>query len=67
MKSDATVVYIERWVGADGRVGYPWSVWRGGRRIDMGDARATPEDAEAAARAYCIAEQGHEPDKVVFL
>ncbi|MEX2647693.1 MAG: hypothetical protein WD673_01615 [Alphaproteobacteria bacterium] len=60
-------VYIERWSASNGRVSYPWSVWEGGRRLDMGDARGTPEEAEAAARAYCLSERGRAPDKVVRL
>lgn len=61
------VVYIERWSGVDGRVLYPWSVWDGGRRLDMGGPFASPDEAETEARAFCLRTLGVEPDRILRL
>ena len=55
-------VIVERWNNADGSVDYLWSVWKDGRRIRMGGRCASPDAAEAEARAFCASGLGSEPD-----
>ena len=60
-------VMIERWTALDGSVDYRWSVWRDGRRVEMGGPHATADASEAAARQFCRAELGCEPDRLTRL
>jgi hypothetical protein len=60
-------VMIERWTALDGSVDYRWSVWRDGKRVEMGGPHATPEGSEAAARRFCLTELGSAPDRVTRL
>ena len=57
-------VMIECWNNTDGSSDYLWSVWQDGRRLEMGGHFDGKEEAEAAARAYCQATFGRQPDRV---
>jgi hypothetical protein len=57
-------IFIERWSSFDGGVRYPWSVWDGGKRVEMGGPFDTAEEAEAEARAWCEAELKRTADRV---
>lgn len=60
-------IMIERWTALDGSIDYRWSVWRDGRRVQMGGPQATVEASEAAARAFCADELDRTPDRVTRL
>ncbi len=60
-------IMIERWTALDGTVDYRWSVWRDGRRVQMGGPQDTPDESEAAARKFCSEELGCAPDRVTRL
>lgn len=58
---------IECWTALDGKVDYRWSVWRDGRRTQMGGANATAELCETAGLAYCREELDRAPDRITRL
>lgn len=60
-------IMIERWTALDGSIDYRWSVWRDGRRVQMGGPQDTAEAAETAARAFCVEELDRTPDRVTRL
>jgi hypothetical protein len=60
-------VMIERWSALDGSVDYRWSLWRDGRRIQMGGPHGDPGQSEQAAREYCTDSLGSAPDRVTHL
>lgn len=57
-------IIIERWIAAAGGTDFLWSVWRDGKRVEMGGAHDNAEASEAAARGYCREILGMEPDRV---
>lgn len=57
-------IIIERWVEPTGATDYLWSVWEGGRRLQMGGRFDSAAAAEAAALAYCRDALGRPPDRV---
>jgi hypothetical protein len=61
------VVYIESWPGLAGGRRFPWSVWDDGRRVEMGEPCARPEEAEQQAVRYCREAFGREPDRILRL
>jgi len=62
-----TEVMIERWKSLGGKTDFLWSVWEDGRRVHMGEACQTAEDAEMEARAFCRQRLGREPAEVTRL
>ncbi len=60
-------VMIECWDNADGSVDYLWSVWRSGRRVQMGGSFDSAEAAESDARVFCRNALGEEPQRVRVL
>ncbi len=61
-------VFIERWCTPDGTVDYRWSVWRDGRRVEMGrEAQSSAAASEREARAYCRDALRCEPDRITRL
>lgn len=60
-------IVIERWQGADGKVDYRWSVWHGGKRIQMGGAFADLSACEAAAQLFCRRELGRPAERITHL
>jgi hypothetical protein len=60
-------IIIERWDSATDGTRFLWSVWRDGKRIEMGGPHDRAEASEAAARRYCTAALGCEPDRVTRL
>lgn len=65
--ADMIEVMIERWKSLGGKTDFLWSVWQDGRRLHMGEACTTPDDAALEARAYCRRQLGHDPDDVTQL
>ena len=59
-------VIIERWSGPDGGT-FRWSVWRDGRRVEMGGPYGTAEASEQDAIAFCRGALGREPDRITRL
>lgn len=57
-------IIIERWDAASGLTELLWSVWRDGKRIEMGGPHDDPALGEAAARRFCSTVLGTEPDRV---
>ncbi len=61
-------IIIERWIDADGKTDYLWSIWGEGHRIAMGSRKhANGEDCEHEALAFCRRELGRDPDTVTRL
>jgi hypothetical protein len=58
---------IEKWGNLDGTAGHFWSVWRDGRRIEMGDRMSSAESAESQGRLWCEKSLGQAPDRVTRL
>ena len=57
-------VMIERWSDPDGSERFLWSVWKEGKRLEVGGRFDSPGAAEAAARQYCQERFGREPERV---
>ncbi len=60
-------IIIERWTNPDRTVDFRWSIWRDGRRVQMGDASPTAESSESEALEYCRRAIGRAPDRVTRL
>lgn len=60
-------VIVERWSGFDGTVEYRWSLWRDGKRLQMGGPHPTGAACETEARAFCERTIGAAPDRVTQL
>ena len=60
-------VMIERWTDPLETTDHIWSLWRDGSRLQIGNRHATPEAAEAEARAFCLQALGCEPDRITRL
>ncbi len=59
-------IIVERWSHRDRHVDFLWSVWKDGRRVEMGGPLADAAAAEEGARKYCR-EAGLEVDRVTRL
>lgn len=62
-------IYIESWASPAG-IRYPWSIWKDGRQVDSSHATAlyeNPDEAEEAARKYCLEVLKTSPSNVVRL
>ena len=55
---------IERWSNPDGSQDYLWSVWRDGKRLQVGGRFESAEAAETAARRFCLTTLGADADRV---
>lgn len=60
-------IMVERWTALDGTTDYRWSVWRDGRRVQMGGPHDAAAESEAASRAFCIEELDCAPDRITRL
>ncbi len=60
-------IIIERWTSPQGRTDNLWSVWRDGKRAEMGGPHGSAEDAEGAARRFCERQFKAAPDRVTRL
>jgi hypothetical protein len=60
-------IIVERWTSLQGRIDHLWSVWRDGKRTEMGGPHPSAEDAETAAREYCMRQLKALPDRVTRL
>lgn len=60
-------VMIEQWKNRDGSADFLWSVWQAGSRLHMGGSHASADEAEKAARAFCVERIGSEPTSVTRL
>ncbi|MGH6961802.1 MAG: hypothetical protein ACREE7_15075 [Dongiaceae bacterium] len=60
-------IIIERWNNLDKSIDFRWSVWRDGRRLQMGGPTSTAEASEAEALDYCRHSFGREPDRLTRL
>jgi hypothetical protein len=59
-------IIIERWSDPRGAT-FLWSVWRDGRRLEMGEPQADAQASEAAARTWCEQNLRQPPDRVTVL
>ena len=57
-------IIVERWSSASGREDFLWSVWRDGKRIEMGGPHEDADSAEAEARAVFRARHDGAIDRV---
>ncbi len=60
-------VIVERWSDFDGTVDYRWSVWKDGKRVEMGGPHEDADASEAEAVAFCRRRLGADPDRVTRL
>lgn len=60
-------IIIERWKSLQGRTDHLWSVWRDGKRTEMGGPHESADAAEEAARRYCTLQFNAPPDRVTRL
>ena len=60
-------VIIERWTARDGAVDFRWSLWRDGRRIQMGGPHSSGELSEASALEFCRKTLDCPPDRITRL
>jgi hypothetical protein len=60
-------VIVERWIAADGKTDYLWSLWHVGKRIQMGGSHDSADLAEAEARTFCQRNLGRPPDRITRL
>ena len=60
-------IIIERWIEPGGGTDYLWSVWQGGRRLQMGGRFDSAAAAEEAARDFCRESLGRDPERVRHL
>ncbi len=59
-------IIIERWSGPDGEH-FLWSVWRDGRRLEMGGPHADSADSQAAGQEFCTQRLGRKADRITRL
>ncbi|MBX6323914.1 MAG: hypothetical protein IRY94_19020, partial [Rhodospirillaceae bacterium] len=50
-----------------GTVDYRWSVWKDGKRVEMGGPHGDPQASETEAVAFCRRMLGTPPDRVTHL
>ena len=62
-----TEIIIERWSSADGSTTYRWSIWRDGKRLQMGGPHGSADASERDARKFCTRIFETEPDRVTQL
>jgi hypothetical protein len=60
-------IIVERWSSFDGTVEYRWSLWRDGKRVQMGGPHDAAAVSEAAARNFCQQALSAQPDRVTYL
>lgn len=60
-------VIVERWADFGGTVDYRWSVWKDGKRVEMGGPHGDPQASETEAVAFCRRMLGTPPDRVTHL
>jgi hypothetical protein len=60
-------IIIERWTNSDASQDFLWSIWRNGRRVDMGGPHQSAEGAEEEAMDFCRGSLRSVPDKVTRL
>lgn len=60
-------IIVERWTAIGGNVDFRWSVWRDGRRVDMGGPFAGAAPAEEEAADYCRRILGAPADRITHL
>lgn len=60
-------VILERWTSPQGRTDHLWSVWRDGKRAEMGGPHDSADTAEDAARRYCQLQFRQAPDRITRL
>lgn len=60
-------VIVERWSSFDGTIEYRWSLWRDGKRLQMGGPHDNAAASEADARTFCERALDAEPDRVTHL
>ena len=60
-------IIVERWTGLDGQTSYIWTLWRDGRRVEMGAAQPSATEAESEAKAFCLKALGQEADRLTTL
>ena len=58
---------IERWSYPDGRNEFIWSLWRDGKRLQLGGRSGSAEAMEAEGRAFCLQATGQSPDRITHL
>ena len=58
---------VEHWHNPDGSNHYLWSVWRDGKRVEMGQPHATQDLAEQEGGQWCWRVLKAPPDRVTRL
>ncbi|MBT5413915.1 MAG: hypothetical protein HOH66_13610 [Rhodospirillaceae bacterium] len=57
-------IIVERWDEPSGSTDFLWSVWRDGKRVEMGGPHDDAAESEAIARGYCRTVLRAEPDRI---
>ncbi len=58
---------IERWRNLDGSEHFLWSVWQGGKRVEMSGRLASAATAESEGRSWCEKNLARAPDRITQL
>jgi hypothetical protein len=66
-RRDEIEIIIECWTNPSGHTDFLWSIWRLGRRLQMGGAHPSADAAEAEARKVCVQRLGREAEKITRL
>jgi hypothetical protein len=67
MADSQTELIVEHWRNLDGSSHFMWSLWQGGRRLEMGRPTASADQAEQQGVAWCQKSLGRPPDRLTRL